>query len=181
MLILGIDPGTHVAGYGVIAVGEAGRALRVIEFGEISMSPALPLAVRLRTLHEKLTAVVKRTKPTVCAIETIFTHKNVRAALTIGQARGVALLAAAQGGLPVSEYAPREVKKAVTGNGNATKDQVRFMVTSILSLTAGTKTLDASDALAIAICHAQRGSTDGKKRASSWKDYVEANPGRVRR
>ncbi len=179
MKILGIDPGTRVAGYGVIEVEAHGRNPQVVEFGEVVMSGNLPLATRLRTLYGKLEAVIARTRPQMCAIETTFTHKNVRAALTIGQARGVAVLAAAQSGLLVCEYAPREVKKAVTGNGNASKEQVRFMVCAVLKLSTGPSTLDASDALALSLCHAQRGAANNGNRAASWKEFIEAHPDRV--
>lgn len=184
MTILGIDPGTLIAGYGVVETAAiAGRAPRLLEYGEIVMSGKAPLASRLHTFHKALAAVIARTHPDSCAIESAFSHKNIRSAMIIGHARGVALLAAAQCGIPVTEYSPREVKKAVTGSGAASKEQVQFMITSVLKLTRTSKSFDASDALAVALCHYHRlgnGTPGARSSASrSWKEFVEKNPGRV--
>lgn len=189
MIIIGIDPGTLVAGYAVIAAGPDGtqsggsRTPRLIEYGEIVMSGNAHLATRLHKLFEKLSAVIERTSPDACAIESAFSHKNVRSAMIIGHARGVALLAAAQAGIPVMEYAPREVKKAVTGSGAATKEQVQFMVCSVFKLATPPKSFDASDAMAVALCHQQRtplaGTTTHRSKGNSWNEFVKANPERV--
>jgi crossover junction endodeoxyribonuclease RuvC len=187
MTIIGIDPGTLVAGYAVIATGsEDGKTtsgVRLIEYGEITMSGNTALPARLHKLFEKLSAVIERTSPDVLAIESAFTHKNVRSAMLIGHARGVALLAASQAGISVSEYAPREVKKAVTGSGAASKEQVQFMVCSALKLARPPKSFDASDAMAVALCHYQRarlaGKTVRKGAGNSWKEFIKANPERV--
>lgn len=156
MRILGVDPGSEITGYGVIDASADGAQLRVIDFGEIRGDVARrPLPERLAHLHAGLARVIQATRPASVVVEGLFYAKNARAALTIGHARGVALLAAAERGIPVVEYAPPEVKRAICGNGAARKPQVQYMVQRLLSL-AEAPPVDASDALAIAICHARR-------------------------
>lgn len=178
MIILGIDPGTRIAGYGVIESNDSGNKIEVIEYGEIHMSDKVSLSLRLKTLYEKLSAVIERTVPDECAVESAFYHKNVQSTLKIGHARGVALLAAAQKQIPVSEYSPREIKKAITGSGAASKEQVQFMICSILKIKKTPKFFDSSDALAAAICHRQR-RTSPRLAARNWKQFIEAHPERV--
>ncbi|MEI8135057.1 MAG: crossover junction endodeoxyribonuclease RuvC, partial [bacterium] len=134
---------------------------------------------RLATIFTRLVAVIERTEPDEFAIETSFYDKNAQSAMKLGQARGVALVAAELAKLEIAEYAPRVIKKAVTGNGNADKSQVEFMVRKLLSLEEHDRKLaDAYDALAIAITHAlRRGS--GSQSTKSWKDFVKNNPDRL--
>jgi crossover junction endodeoxyribonuclease RuvC len=139
-----------VCGYGVISIGG-----EYIASGRIALSPQAPLATRLKELHEALETVIQDFRPDVAAIEKIFFAKSVRSALSLGHARGVAILAAALKGIPCCEYSPLEVKKAVTGYGRAEKRQVEEMVKSILSLKVSLSP-DSSDALALAVCHLNR-------------------------
>lgn len=172
----GIDPGTLVTGYGIVAA--AGARVRFIACGTIRTKSGDSLPRRLLTIHEDLRALFRRYRPGECAVESAFTGKNARSALTLGQARGVALLTAAAEGIATAEYAPRAVKKAVVGNGGASKQQVRFMVRSLLGIPAESMPLDASDALAIALCHAQAAGT-GTHPARDWASFVARHPERV--
>ncbi|HET7559661.1 MAG TPA: crossover junction endodeoxyribonuclease RuvC [Limnochordia bacterium] len=152
MLVLGIDPGTATTGYGLLAF-EHGR-MRPIEFGTVRTSPRRSAEARLLLLYDGITAIIADHHPDAFAVERLFFKKNVTNALAVGQARGVALLAAAQCGLPVGEYTPAEVKQAVTGYGSADKRQVAYMVQRLLALADAPRPDDTADALAVAICHA---------------------------
>ncbi len=176
-VVLGIDPGTLVTGYGIIA--QNGSTRRHIASGTIPNPAGSPIAERLKTIYDGLVSIIATYRPTEVAIETAFYGKNARSALTLGQARGVSILAAVHHRLPLSEYAPREVKKAVVGNGNASKQQVQFMVKALLHLPGRAMALDTSDALAVALCHIER-APHGAARSRSWKSYIEAHPERVR-
>lgn len=154
MIILGVDPGSHRTGYGVVE--SAGSRLRLIDAGTVTTRSADPLASRLKVIHEALLEIIDAHAPDVVAVEDVFTARNARSSLILGQARGAILLSAALRDIEVAEYAPREVKMALTGNGAATKEQVGFMVVRMLAMSAPPKSLDASDALGIALCHALR-------------------------
>jgi crossover junction endodeoxyribonuclease RuvC len=149
---LGIDPGSHSTGYGVVDES-AGRLVRV-ECGAISLDRAKDFLVRLSEIHEALTEIISRVVPDEVAVENPFLSRNFRSVLHLGQARAAALLPAAKAGIPVFEYAPRQVKMAVVGHGDAEKSQVARMVTALLGLEKPPESLDATDALAVAICHA---------------------------
>jgi crossover junction endodeoxyribonuclease RuvC len=149
--ILGLDPGLSAMGWGVIAV--EGSRLSHIAHGVIATRPATGLAYRLMALHAELSAVIAQHRPTSIAVEQAFVAKDPAAALKIGHARAVALLAAAQAGLDIAEYAPNHIKKAVVGAGHAGKEQVQFMVKRLLP-ACGVTQADAADALACAIAHA---------------------------
>jgi crossover junction endodeoxyribonuclease RuvC len=155
VLILGVDPGLNRCGWGLVA--SEGSRLSHIAHGVIKPPPQQQLASRLHDLYEGLRAVIEEHQPHECAVEETFVNSNARAALALGQARGVALAAAARTGLVVAEYAPTTIKKAVVGAGGADKDQVAFMVRRLLP-TAGDVTADAADALGVALCHAAHGS-----------------------
>jgi crossover junction endodeoxyribonuclease RuvC len=176
-LVLGIDPGTRITGYAVVRQTDAGHHL--VCAGVILNDPSRPLSSRLRHIHDEIGAIVTAYRPSEFAIETAFTGRNAQSALKLGQARGVSLLAAEQHDLAIAEYSPREIKKAVTGNGNASKEQVRYMVTSLLSLSAKALRLDASDAAATALCHLHRGNSR-RNRHPSWESFVNAHPERVK-
>ncbi len=189
MIILGVDPGTMVTGYGVIEVsGKSHGTFAVVEFGTIESRKISAMPKRLATIFTRLQAVITRVSPDEFAIETAFYDKNAQSAMKLGQARGVALVAAQLAGLAIAEYAPRVIKKAVAGNGNADKSQVEFMVRKLLSLPEHDRKLaDAYDGLAIAITHAlRRGSspksstTPRKTKAKTWKDFVQNNPDRIK-
>lgn len=155
-VVLGVDPGTAVTGYGVVARGGDG-AVSLLECGVIRTHPRAPLAERLRDIHQGVLEVIGRRQPTVIAVESAFYSKNVRTAMVLGHARGVILLAAALRDLPLAEYPPAEVKSAVVGAGAATKDQVGYMVQRLLRLKEPPKPHDAADGVAIALCHCFRG------------------------
>ena len=152
MLVLGIDPGTAITGYGLVKKGE-GDDLTLVTYGAITTSSDWPLSERLRRIYRELTAVIEDQQPTAVAVEELFFSKNVRTALSVGQARGVVLLAAANAGLPIHEYTPLQVKQAITGYGRASKDQVQQMVKMLLALDSVPQPDDAADAIAVAICH----------------------------
>ncbi|MCP4572596.1 MAG: crossover junction endodeoxyribonuclease RuvC [bacterium] len=152
MIILGVDPGSHATGYGVIRTSPVARMLAG---GVIRTNARAPLADRLLTIHDALVEVIAGHDPEAMVVEDLFNARNPRSALVLGHARGVILLAGARAGLPVHEYAPRDIKKAVTGNGGAAKEQVRFMVMRLLGLREEPP-LDQSDALAAALAYAGR-------------------------
>lgn len=149
--IIGIDPGLRRTGWGVIEI--TGNQLRFVASGTVTSNDKLDLASRLCELHQGLSAVLHAYQPAEAAVEHTFVNKDATATLKLGQARGIALLAPAQAGLPVSEYAPNAVKKAVIGVGHGEKQQIHMMV-KVLMPRATFNTSDAADALAIAICHA---------------------------
>ena len=150
MRVLGIDPGSSVTGYGIVEI--AGGKLYHLDNGGIMPRSKLPYSKRLDHIFTNLTGLIEEHKPDMAVIENVFFAKNARSSLVLGQARGVAVLAAVRAGLEIAEYAPTEVKLAVVGNGKATKHQVQNMVKAILNL-GEVAMEDASDALAIAICH----------------------------
>lgn len=151
MVILGIDPGTKTTGYGVVEKG--GGCLLNRAYGDISIKRGQLLSSCLKQIYDRLIGIMKEYEPDVVALEDIFYGKNVKSLVKLAQARGVAILAASHSDIPLYEYTPLEVKKAVVGYGRAEKTQVQHMVKAILSLKE-TPPPDASDALAIAICHA---------------------------
>jgi len=151
MRVLGIDPGTLTSGFGIVA--EEDHKLFHVVSGGISPSAKQPFPKRLKKIYEELEKIIAKHHPHVVVIEDIFVSKNIKSALKLGHARGVAILAAMNAGLPVFEYAPLEVKQAVVGNGKAEKKQVQFMVKTLLDLQKVPHPADAADALAAAICH----------------------------
>jgi crossover junction endodeoxyribonuclease RuvC len=161
MRVFGIDCGTECTGYGVVEVDESGRTsrLRAIAAGAIVLSKKETLPARLARVYAELTALMTLHEPVVVAIEGVFFSANAKSALKLGQVRGVALLAAANLGLPVVEYAPLSVKSSVVGYGLAKKEQVQFMVARLLELEQEPEPADAADALAIAICHIHTAQT----------------------
>ncbi len=152
MIVLGVDPGSHATGFGVISTTPV---VRMLEGGVIRTSSKAPLARRLHTIHNDLVDVFSRHAIDAMAVEDLFNAKNARSSLILGHARGVILLAGAEAGLDVASYAPREVKLAITGNGAAAKEQVRFMVMRILGLKEEPP-MDMSDALAVALTFKNR-------------------------
>jgi len=153
MLVLGIDPGTAVTGYGLVRGEAGGEEAALVDYGVITTPEGVPLAQRLRKLYRDLNAIIERWHPDVVVVEELFFSRNVRTALAVGQARGVAILAAANKGLAVYEYTPLQVKQAVAGYGRAGKAQVQQMVKMLLGLDFIPHPDDAADALAVALCH----------------------------
>lgn len=156
MRVLGVDPGTRIVGYGV--VDQRGSRLIHVTHGTVSPGRTPTVPQRLRAIFEGLVAVIDAQRPDVVAVEKVFFGKSVTSAMRIGEGRAVALLAAALRDLPVAEYAPAMVKKALVGSGAAAKSQVALMVRTLLSLDEVPESEDASDALGIAICHCHRSS-----------------------
>ena len=150
MIVLGIDPGTAVTGYGVVRARSAGGA-ELLECGVIRTKASEPLAARLETIYEGVRELIARHQPQAMAVEDVFYSKNVRTTVVLGHARGVVLLAGQQAGVDIHEYPPAEIKKAVTGSGAATKEQVQFMVTKLLRLKSAPQPADASDGVAAAL------------------------------
>lgn len=153
MLVLGIDPGVAITGYGLLD-GSAEDA-RLVTSGVITTPSTLPLSRRLLALHQELARLVEQYHPQVAAVEELFFGRNARTALAVGQGRGAVLLALAQAGLAVYEYTPMQVKQAVVGYGRAGKEQVQEMVRLLLRLEAAPQPDDAADAVAVALCHLQ--------------------------
>ncbi|MBI5878862.1 MAG: crossover junction endodeoxyribonuclease RuvC [Chloroflexi bacterium] len=153
MRVLGLDPGTATTGYGVVE-GE-GDNPRLLRYGAIITPPEMPMPERLRLIFLGAADLMKSEQVAVVAVEKLFFNRNVTTALSVGQARGVLLLAAAMAGVPVHEYTPLEVKQALVGYGRATKDQVQQMVRMVLQLDHTPHPDDAADALAVALCHCQ--------------------------
>ena len=151
MLVLGIDPGTAITGYALVRDDEG--ELDLLECGTITTASGEPMAERLARIHEHLARLIGKLHPAVVAVEQVFFSRNVRTALSVGQARGVILLAAAQSGLPVYEYTPLQVKQAMVGYGGADKVQVQEMVRLVLQLDEAPQPDDAADAVAVAVCH----------------------------
>lgn len=182
-IILGIDPGSLITGFGIIEMNNGKFSL--VKCDAIVNKSETDLPVRLGVIFQTLDSVIKKYKPDEIAIETAFYGKNAQSALKLGQARGVAMLSAVINKIALFEYSPREVKKAVVGNGAASKEQVQYMVRSILKLhtdKVGTKHYDTTDALAVAICHSFRSVNSliipkkqfqpNKRRYKDWKSYV---------
>jgi len=158
MRVLGIDCGTEYTGYGIVELAPAGK-LTCLTSGAIKLSPREPLPLRLNRIYERLTELIHQHQPEQVAIEDVSYAVNVKSALKLGQVRGVAMLAAAAAGLQVAEYAPLSIKSSVVGYGRAEKHQVQQMVTRLLELQQPPEPMDASDALAIAICHLHTAAT----------------------
>jgi crossover junction endodeoxyribonuclease RuvC len=165
MRVLGIDCGTECTGYGVVEI-DSQDELRCIAFGGITLVRHARMAEKLRTIFERLTKVIEEHRPDQVAIEDVFYAVNVKSALKLGQARGVAMLAAASRQVPVTEYAPLSIKSAVVGYGKAEKEQVQLMVARLLRLQEIPQPADAADALAIAICDLHTAATLRRQMAS---------------
>lgn len=152
-IVLGVDPGTATTGYGVIRC--TANRFQLIDCGVIRTAPNVPLSQRYKTLYLSLCDLIKKYSPQAASVETQFVHRNPQSAIKLGMARGMLLLAAALNGVEVFEYAPSEAKLAVTGSGRATKECVKKMVGHLVAFSMENIPEDATDALAIAVCHAQ--------------------------
>lgn len=177
MIILGVDPGTLFTGYAVIK--GSGSKLSILDFDVIKNPSDNSLPLRLKNIYDSLSAVINKHHPDEFAIETAFYSKNVQSTLKIGHARGVSILAAVNNQIPTAEYSPREIKKSVVGTGSASKEQVRYMVCQLLKIKPAPKSLDISDAIAVAVCHYNK-FMKFSSNGHGWKEYVELNPKRVK-
>lgn len=180
-IIIGIDPGTHVTGYGIITSN--GHRADLVIVGSIFMEKYDDHYDRLACIYDRTLELIKEYRPHCLAIEAPFYSKNVQSMLKLGRAQGVAMAAALTHKLPVFEYAPKAVKQAITGNGNASKEQVADMLTHILNTKELPKQLDATDGLAVAVCHhfkLKHGITSsGGGSKNSWASFVKNNPNKI--
>ncbi|HPV15141.1 MAG TPA: crossover junction endodeoxyribonuclease RuvC [Candidatus Cloacimonadota bacterium] len=151
MILLGIDPGSRICGYGLIEAQK--RVITAVGCDVIDVRNILSLPKRLSAVFDGMESIIESYKPDAAVVESIFYHKNAKSVFTLGQARGVVFLCLGRHDIPVFEYSPREVKKAVVGNGSASKQQVRYMIEQQFKLKGSDKPDDAYDALAIALCH----------------------------
>ena len=177
MIVLGVDPGTLITGYGVIET--LNGKMKILDCGAIKNDSRTSMPLRLKLIFERLNEITEQYQPDEFAIETAFYGKNAQSALKLGHARGVAIITAVTRNIPTHEYSPREVKKAIVGNGAAAKEQVQFMVKSLLKLKVLPKHYDVTDALAVAICHLQRKQSSSSQSFKSWKSFVASNPDKL--
>ena len=178
MVILGVDPGTLITGYGVIETRPSG--VSVIASGAIKNKGDTNMPERLKLIYDSLTQIIERVHPDELALETAFYGKNAQSALKLGHARGVAMLAAVSHGIPTYEYSPREVKRAIVGTGTASKQQVQYMMQSLLHMKDLPKHYDTTDALAVAVCHLHRNlSVHSNGTFRNWKAFLTAHPEKV--
>jgi len=179
-VILGIDPGTCVMGYGILGV--AARKPVMMAMGVLRLSKFETHYLRLRRIYERVTDLCAQYLPDELAIEAPFFGKNVQSMLKLGRAQGVAMAAALARDVPITEYEPRSIKMAITGNGAASKEQVRQMLVRLLSIPDESllPELDATDALAAALCHFYESGKPVKAKPSSWKDFIAKNPDRIK-
>lgn len=180
-VIIGIDPGTNLMGYGILGV--KGKKPAMIALGVITLSRFESHYMRLARIYERVLGLVEQYLPDEMAIEAPFFGKNVQSMLKLGRAQGVAMAAALARQVPITEYEPRKIKMAITGNGAASKEQVQEMLRRILNLSPENldTTLDATDALGAALCHFYESTRPiPSKSAGSWKDFIARNPGRVK-
>jgi crossover junction endodeoxyribonuclease RuvC len=178
-VILGIDPGTIVMGYGLISI--TNKKPKLIEMGVLKLGKYPDPYQRLLIIHNKVTELVRIHKPNSFAIEAPFYGKNVQSMLKLGRAQGVAIAAAMSSGIDAVEYMPKKVKQSVTGNGNASKDQVSKMIQQILNFKETPEYLDATDAVAVALCHYyQSTSILGATKLKGWDEFIKANPDKVK-
>ena len=179
-IILGIDPGTMVMGYGLVTI--RGSSAELLELGVVKPGKLKDSYKKLQLIFNTVSGLITRYQPTDFAIEAPFFGKNVQSMLKLGRAQGVAIAAAMRHGLTVTEYSPKKVKQSITGNGNADKEQVMKMLQTILSFTCSTRQYDATDALAVALCHHFQGEPSrgsAGKVQKGWTDFMRRNPGRV--
>jgi crossover junction endodeoxyribonuclease RuvC len=182
-IILGIDPGTAVMGYGLVK--ETGSKIELISLGIVKMDNLDDHMLKLQRIFEKTVALIDNYHPDCLAIEAPFYGKNIQVMLKLGRAQGVAMAAALSRNVEITEYSPRKIKQAITGNGNATKEQVAAMVQRLLRFKETPEFLDATDGLAVAVCHSfqkittGKGSAGAKKSYSGWETFVKDNTSRV--
>ena len=181
-IILGIDPGTIIMGYGLVTVN--GNSISLLEMGVLHPGKQKDTYKKLQLIFNTVSGLITKYQPDSFAIEAPFFGKNVQSMLKLGRAQGVAIAAAMRHGLEVTEYSPKKIKQSITGNGNAAKEQVMKMLQQILVFKEDPKHYDATDALAVAVCHHfQQNSpvTPGGKKANGWSDFIAKNPLRVRK
>ncbi len=181
-IILGIDPGTIIMGYGLVAI--KGKKISLLEMGVLHPGKQKDSYKKLQMIFNTVSGLITKYQPDAFAIEAPFFGKNVQSMLKLGRAQGVAIAAAMRHGLDVTEYSPKKVKQSITGNGNAGKEQVMKMLQQILVFTEDPKHFDATDALAVAVCHHFQQNSPlgiGGKKPGDWSSFIAKNPGRVKK
>ncbi len=179
-IILGIDPGTNVMGYALIVT--EGKQYKLLQYGVIHLKKYGSHELKLKKIFERITGILEEFLPDTVALEAPFYGANVQSMLKLGRAQGVAMAAALAREIPITEYSPKKVKQSVTGNGNASKEQVAAMLQTLFKLEEIPKMLDATDALAVALCHHfHEGRIQSRGRAAGWKSFIEENPDRVKK
>lgn len=179
-VILGIDPGTIVLGYGIIEVEK--QKITLTSMGVIHLSKYEDSLQKLRIIFEKIQGLIENYHPEACAVETPFFGKNVQSMLKLGRAQGVAIASALTNKVEVFEYSPKKIKQSITGNGNASKEQVAAMLQRLIGFELQPKFLDATDGLAAAVCHHFQNrvpASAGGKKVTGWKDFLKNNPDRL--
>ena len=177
-IIIGIDPGTNILGYGIILC--SGNKMSLIEMDVLKLGNHTNHALKLKSIFEELSVIIDKHHPDELAIEAPFFGKNVQSMLKLGRAQGVAMAVGLSKGIPIFEYSPKKIKQSITGKGNASKEQVASMVLRILNVKETPKYLDATDGLATAVCHYfQGGNSTEEKSYSGWKGFIAKNPGRT--
>jgi crossover junction endodeoxyribonuclease RuvC len=176
-IILGIDPGTQVMGYGVLSI--KGSQYHILQFGVVHLQKYNNHALKLKHIYDQIITLIDEYHPDEVALEAPFYGKNVQSMLKLGRAQGVAMAAALSRDLPINEYAPKKVKQAVTGNGNASKEQVADMLKQLLGFREAPALLDATDGLAVALCHHFQGGQIQLK-SGGWNAFLRENPDRVK-
>ncbi|MEE4196576.1 MAG: crossover junction endodeoxyribonuclease RuvC [Bacteroidales bacterium] len=179
-IILGIDPGTTIMGYGLIRVMQ--KEPSMIALGIIDLKKISDPYLKLKTIFERVVSLIDQYHPDELAVEAPFYGKNVQSMLKLGRAQGVAIAAALSRSVPIFEYAPRKIKMSITGRGNASKEQVALLLQKLLKIKELPPELDATDGLAAALCHFYQANTIiSPKNYNSWKDFIHKNPGRVKK
>lgn len=176
-IILGLDPGTNIMGYGLIVVRKP--HIELLQFGVIHLSKFEAHELRLKKIFDRVLSLIDEYHPDEVALEAPFFGKNVQSMLKLGRAQGVAMSAALSREIPIVEYAPKKVKQSVTGNGNASKEQVAKMLMMQFKIKELPKLLDATDALAVALCHHYQ-KADNSPKAKSWESFIKENASRVK-
>lgn len=176
--ILGIDPGTNLLGFAVIEV--EGEHIEVLEIGVLHLKDKEEHTEKLKEIFLEIQAIIERYLPGELAIEAPFFGKNVQSMLKLGRAQGVAMAAGMTMGLKITEYSPKKVKQSVTGNGNASKEQVAEMLCRMLPISIGKFPLDATDALSVAVCHHYQAGRPVSSKKGGWKSFIKENPGRIK-
>jgi len=179
--LLGVDPGTNVLGYAVIQISEK-KQIHLVEMGVVKMAHLETSQLKLKHIFKRIQEIIREHRPHEMAVEAPFFGKNVQSMLKLGRAQGVAIAAAMTNNVDVTEYAPKKIKLAVTGNGNASKEQVAAMLANIIKEPIDRKFLDATDALGTAVCHYYQSGNplSGQKKYNDWSAYLKDNPGKVK-
>ena len=179
-IILGIDPGTTIMGFGIISVKK--QKIELVSIHELILKKYPHHATKLKYIFERTLSIIDEFHPDEVALEAPFYGKNVQSMLKLGRAQGVAMAASLYRDIPITEYSPKKVKMAITGNGNASKEQVAGMLQNLLSLKEfPTKYLDATDGLAVAVCHHFNSGKDaGEKKYTGWESFIKNNPDRLK-